>query len=120
MHLTNEFHSKFEKECEEFNENVKEELKEMNQNKITNIIERGGVEKWETAEDLSYLSRTFEFSSFEQANNFMQRVGIYCSKKDHHPEWSLNDRFLTVKLTSHFNNNKVTPFDFELAEHMNA
>jgi len=25
-----------------------EELKEMNQNRITNIIERGGVEGWET------------------------------------------------------------------------
>ena len=119
--LTDEMVAKFHEECEKFNENVKEELKEMNQNKITNIIERGGVDKWETAEDLGNLSRTFEFSSFEQANAFIQQVGIFCSKTDHHPEWTLlNDgKHLHVKLTSHFNNNKVTPFDFELAEQMN-
>jgi hypothetical protein len=32
----------------EFNARCAEELKEMNQNRITNIIERGGVEGWET------------------------------------------------------------------------
>lgn len=32
----------------EFNARCSEELKEMNQNRITNIIERGGVEGWET------------------------------------------------------------------------
>jgi hypothetical protein len=32
----------------EFNIRCSEELKEMNQNRITNIIERGGVEGWET------------------------------------------------------------------------
>lgn len=32
----------------EFNARCAEELKEMNQNRITNIIERGGVEGWDT------------------------------------------------------------------------
>ncbi len=35
-------------EYKEFNVRCSEELKEMNQNRITNIIERGGVEGWET------------------------------------------------------------------------
>ena len=35
-------------EYKEFNAKCSEELKEMNQNRITNIIERGGVEGWET------------------------------------------------------------------------
>jgi hypothetical protein len=40
---------------------------------------------------------------------------------DHHPEWHLTDKGLTVnvKLTSHFAGNKVTRLDFELAEAMN-
>ena len=93
----------------------------MNQNKITNIIERGGVDNWETASDLAHLKRTFTFTSFEQAQAFCQSVGKYCSKKDHHPEWSLSDngRSVNVKLTSHFAGNKVTLLDFELAENMN-
>ena len=51
----------------------------------------------------------------------MQRVGTFCSQKDHHPEWSITDggKTVNVKLTSHFANNKVTLFDFQLAEHMN-
>ena len=35
-------------EHREFNVRCSEELKEMNQNRITNIIERGGVEGWDT------------------------------------------------------------------------
>ena len=48
-------------------------------------------------------------------------VGKYCTQKDHHPFWELKNegKELTVTLTSHFAGNKVTLFDFELAEHMN-
>jgi hypothetical protein len=51
----------------------------------------------------------------------VQNVGRYCSQQDHHPEWSVTDggRTVQVRLTSHFANNKVTLFDFQLAEHMN-
>lgn len=52
-----------EQEFKAFNIRCSEELKEMNQNRITNIIERGGVEGWETASDLSYLSRSYTFNS---------------------------------------------------------
>lgn len=37
-----------ELENREFNQRCAEELKEMNQNLITNIIERGGVDGWDT------------------------------------------------------------------------
>lgn len=41
-------------EFETFNNQCAEELKEMNQNRITNIIERGGVEGWETVRNTSF------------------------------------------------------------------
>lgn len=63
--LTNQEYESLLKEWEEMNNGAKEELKEMNQNRITNIIERGGVDNWETASDLAHLKRTFEFKSFE-------------------------------------------------------
>lgn len=37
-----------QQEFREFNLRCADELKEMNQNQITNIIERGGVEGWDT------------------------------------------------------------------------
>ena len=112
---------KFNKECEEYNESAAEQLKEMNENKILNIIQRGGIEGWFTADNLAYLEKTFEFSSQEQAHHFTQGVGIEATKKDHHPEWELQDGGLKVKarLTSHFAHNTATVFDFELAEKMN-
>ena len=67
------------------------------------------------------MTKTFEFSSFEQAQHFVQRVSRFASQKDHHPEWltSNGGRTVSVRLTSHFAGNKVTLFDFELAENMN-
>lgn len=50
-------------EFKEFNQRCADELKEMNQNRITNIIERGGVEGWDTASDLAYLKKSFTFNS---------------------------------------------------------
>ena len=60
-----------QKEFKEFNIRCSEELKEMNQNRITNIIERGGVEGWDTAADLAYLQKSFSFSSASQAQYFV-------------------------------------------------
>ena len=50
---------------------VRDEVREMNENKISNIIDRGGVEGWQQADNLSSLTRTFEFKSFREANHFI-------------------------------------------------
>ena len=94
----------------------------MNQTRITNIIDRGGIEGWTDSGNLDSFTKTFEFDSFEQGQAFVQEVGKFCESKEHHPEWNcLNGgKSIQVKLTSHFANNKVTLFDFELAEHMNT
>lgn len=93
----------------------------MNQNIITDIMDRGGHDGWETEANLNYMQKSFEFKSFEEANMFVQHVSKFCNQKDHHPEWSVSNGGCTVnvKLTSHFAGNKVTRLDFELAEAMN-
>lgn len=70
---------------------------------------------------MAYLKKSFTFNSIEQAQYFCQGVGRFCTQKDHHPEWEVSDggKTVSVKLTSHFAGNKVTLFDFQLAEHMN-
>lgn len=67
------------------------------------------------------MTKTFEFTSFEQAQHFVQRVGRFASQKDHHPEWqtSGDGKVISARLTSHFAGNKVTLYDFQLAEEMN-
>lgn len=93
----------------------------MNENKIDNIISRGGMDGWNTVGELDSLEKTFIFDNFEQANAFFQEVGKFAETKDHHPEWksSNNGTEVHARLTSHFADNKVTLFDFELAEAMN-
>ena len=119
--LTNAFFADLEQKHTEYNESCKAQLKEMNQNLITNIIERGGNDGWDVKEDLSNMTKSFEFTSFEQAQEFCQHVSKFCNEKDHHPEWSLdnNGKTVNVLLTSHFANNTITRLDFEVAEAMN-
>jgi hypothetical protein len=52
-----------EKDFKAFNLRCSEELKEMNANRITNLIDRGGVQDWETAADFSSLKKSFQFAS---------------------------------------------------------
>jgi pterin-4a-carbinolamine dehydratase len=68
------------------------------------------------------LKKRFDFDSFEQAQAFVQRVGVKCSTLDHHPEWSITNggKSINVKLTSHFAGNKLSLLDFQLAEIMNV
>ena len=119
--LTTAYMNELQAQHKAFNDKCRDDLKEMNQTKITNIIERGGVEGWDEGSNLESLTKTFEFTSFEQAQKFVQSVGKVAEKSNHHPEWSSSNggKDITVKLTSHFAGNKVTIFDFELAEQMN-
>jgi hypothetical protein len=50
--------------------------------------------------------------------NFINLVKDKCDQIDHHPEWSVHDNQLDVKLTSHYLGNKVGDKDWELAAYM--
>ena len=49
----------------------------MNENKIDNLISRGGTDGWSTVGELDALTKTFVFNNFEQANAFIQLVGHF-------------------------------------------
>ena len=121
LQLTRAHFKQLQQEYDAFNEQCRAELVEMQQTQISNIIDAGGSEGWDTHENLAYLSKTFNFPTFEEAQTFVQKVGIFCESIDHHPEWSATDggKSLKVKLTSHFADNTVTLFDFRLAQYMN-
>ena len=119
--LTDQYFANLAVEYKQFNDNCAVELREMNGNVIENIVNRGGNVGWVHAEDNSSLKKAFEFSSFEHANDWIQRVAKRSDYLDHHPEWHVSEggRVVNVTLTSHFANNTVSRLDFELAEALN-
>lgn len=91
----------------------------MIRNRVSNIVDSGSVQDWQVTGDNDSISYTFKFQTQDHAHFFMNEVSRFCSKTDHHPEWRYNNsKELTVNLTSHFANNKVTVSDYELAQEM--
>lgn len=65
------------------------------------------------------LVKKFEFSNFEQADDFMRLVANHCKVLDHHPEWQNLHRYVTVSLTTLDAGSRVTIYDLNLALFMN-
>ena len=74
------------------------------------------MNSWKTTNQS--LEKTFEFSTFEEAMQFMQDAIPFISKTDHHPTWSNTYNRVEVKLTTHDAGNKVTEKDRKLATYL--
>ena len=60
--MTQEFFMGLEREYAEYNDKCIADLQEMNDNKIANIKQAGGIDEWQE-NDLDSLTRTFHFNS---------------------------------------------------------
>jgi 4a-hydroxytetrahydrobiopterin dehydratase len=69
-------------------------------------------------EENNSLIKTFEFSSFEEAMQFMQNTVPFISESDHHPTWTNTYNRVEVKLTTHDAGNKITEKDRKLATYL--
>jgi len=69
--ISDKYFADLEASYVQFNQNCQAELSEMNQNIVANIMDRGGHDGWETAENLDYMKKSFEFRNFEEANAFI-------------------------------------------------
>jgi 4a-hydroxytetrahydrobiopterin dehydratase len=69
-------------------------------------------------EENNSLIKTFEFSSFEDAMQFIQNATPFISETDHHPTWSNTYNRIEVKLTTHDAGNKITEKDRKLAAYL--
>jgi pterin-4a-carbinolamine dehydratase len=69
--------------------------------------------------EVRYLVKTFKFSHFNQAADFMEMVANHCRVLDHHPEWRNVFNHVTVSLTTWDARRKVTIYDLNLALYMN-
>lgn len=56
---------------------------------------------WKANSDETNISKTFEFTDFNQAWGFMSRCALLAEKIDHHPEWFNVYNRVEVTLTTH-------------------
>jgi 4a-hydroxytetrahydrobiopterin dehydratase len=61
------------------------------------------------------LTKTFEFTTFEEAIDYMVRASKVISELDHHPEWTNVYNRVMVSLCTHDAGNVVTQKDHDLA-----
>jgi 4a-hydroxytetrahydrobiopterin dehydratase len=66
------------------------------------------------------LTKTFVFSSFEAAIDFMARAGRVIGEMDHHPRWTNVYNRVEVSLFTHDAGDVVTQKDYDLAAALDA
>ena len=120
LHLTYDMIAENDRRIEEYNKQANTEYDEMVAIRIKRICDSGLLNNWRVEGEDDYLKASFEFPTSDHAHHFTNQISKYCSVVDHHPEWNMiNDKCIEVSLTSHFNENKVSLKDYELADHMN-
>jgi uncharacterized protein len=61
------------------------------------------------------IKKKYEFSSFSEAIQFVNRVADLAERADHHPDILINYRKVTLTLSTH-SEGGITQKDFNLAE----
>lgn len=69
---------------------------------------------WKDEGGRDAITKTFEFSNFNEAFGFMTRVALFAEKWGHHPEWSNVYSRVTITLTTH-DAGGLTELDVKLA-----
>ena len=62
----------------------------------------------------NYLSRSFEFSSYEKAEDFVVNVAALAKTLNHHPKITWDFKKVQVELTTH-DKGTITSLDYKLA-----
>lgn len=66
------------------------------------------------------LHKTFAFSGFSAALEWMQKASLEIEKLNHHPKWTNIYNKVIVELTTHDAGNIVTEKDWQLAQILDA
>lgn len=60
-----------------------------------------GNPQWRPVEGRDAVTRSFQFSDFNEAFGFMTRVALAAEKADHHPEWFNVYNKVEITLSTH-------------------
>lgn len=66
------------------------------------------------------LKKTFVFSSFKDAMEWMVKASVEIEKQNHHPTWTNEYNKVHVCLTTHDEGNTVSSKDWKLAQALNT
>ena len=72
---------------------------------------------WAEVDGRDAITKTFEFSNFNEAFGWMSRVAMQAEKLNHHPEWSNVYKKVEVTLATH-DAGGLTNLDVKLAKFM--
>ncbi|MEX2456500.1 MAG: 4a-hydroxytetrahydrobiopterin dehydratase [Balneolaceae bacterium] len=87
-------------------------MKPLTNDQIDNELEN--LDSWTFDEDM--LHRNFEFSDFKTALSFIVRVGFEAEEQGHHPELFNVYNSVSIGLSTHDADDKVTEKDISLAK----
>ena len=62
-----------------------------------------------------FLTKTFQFTNFNETFGFMARVALIAEKMNHHPDWSGGYKHVIINLRTH-DSDGITDKDFSFAE----
>ncbi len=74
---------------------------------------------WQDVNGRDAITRTFEFTDFNEAWGFMARVALIAEQMNHHPEWFNVWNKVDVTLSTH-DAGGLTELDVTLAQKMDA
>jgi 4a-hydroxytetrahydrobiopterin dehydratase len=66
------------------------------------------------------LHKTFEFSTFQEAIEWMVKASVHIAALNHHPKWTNMYNTVTVELSTHDEGNIVTEKDRQLAQRLDS
>lgn len=72
------------------------------------------LDGWNFEDDT--ITKDFSFSDFKEAMSFMVRVGFEAEALVHHPDWSNVYNSVSITLSTHDADDKVTKKDIKLAK----
>lgn len=72
------------------------------------------LDGWSFEDDT--ITKDFSFPNFKEAMSFMVRVGFEAEALVHHPDWSNVYNSVSVTLSTHDADDKVTEKDIKLAK----
>lgn len=83
----------------------------LSEEKIEKELEH--LDGWNFEDDT--ITKEFSFSDFKEAMSFMVRVGFEAESLVHHPDWSNVYNSVSITLSTHDADDKVTDKDIKLA-----
>ena len=77
-----------------------------------------GLPEWSVVD--GRLTTTRKLTTFMDALNWVQKVGLLAEELNHHPDIDIRWKWVTVTTCTHDAHNQITKFDLRLAERIDA